>query len=99
MSTHPAIVTSPAGRKFDTTTQGTNVTLRHTDATIGTTVVVVQGGSTTTSALLAGIGDAIGDALLALVKVMTCQMQTTTTVEVGSDGKISKVITTTTCVH
>jgi hypothetical protein len=94
----PAIVTSPTGRKFDTTTQGKNVTLRHTDAKTGTTIVVVQGGATTAVPLLGGIADAIGDALMALVKVMTCKMETTTTVEVGSDGRVSKVTTTTKCV-
>ena len=41
--------------------------------------------------------DAVGDAVLAVIKVMTCRMETTTTVNVGPNGQITSVVTTTRC--
>ena len=99
-------VAGPRGSKYTAVFRGKSTILTSL-ADPHETIVITGGaggggGSTTAelsvSGILGGIGDALLDALGALKKLVSCQPVTTTTVNVGSDGKITSVTTTTTCV-
>lgn len=92
----PSTIMSRQGRQFLTAVEGGSVTLTSLERSSNT--IIVQGGATpTTVPLLAGIVDAIGDALLAVVKIMGRRMKTTTTVTCNDKGLVEKIETVTEC--
>jgi hypothetical protein len=89
--------TSPGGRHFRAVVVGKNLMIMDAQKNDGNTIIV-EGGGTTSIALIGGIVDAIGEAILAVIKIMTCHMKTTTTVTCDKNGVVQKIETTTECV-
>ena len=95
-----ATVKTPGGASFDANRTANGTILVSTGADGDRNTIVVQGGPTDGTAeldILGGIGDGILAILGAAKKLLGCTMTTTTTVNVGADGKVSSVVTTTTC--
>lgn len=96
-------INGPKGMKFLATVHGNNTTL--TSAADPNQTIILHlpppGGGVTADVSVSGVIGAIGDGLVealgALKKILSCNPVTTTTVNVGSDGKITSVVTTTAC--
>jgi hypothetical protein len=99
-------IAGPRRTKFTGVVHGNSATL--TSASDPNQTIVIHlpppsgGGSTTTDLSISGIlgvlGDGLMEALRALKGLVSCTPVTTTTVNVGSDGKVTSVVTTTSCV-
>lgn len=95
-----ALKSLPLGKHtFDVVTNGTTAIL--TMPSDPHTTIVVTGVSPadlSISGVLSGISDGLLAALGALKKVLGCTPKTTTTVNVGTDGKVTSVVTETSCI-
>jgi hypothetical protein len=92
----PESFTTPGGNELSAVTTPGRATL--TNASGDT--IVVTGPTTidvTVSAVLGAIGDAVVSALKDLGGILSCTPTTITEVNLGSDGKVTSVHTTTTC--
>lgn len=96
-------IAGPHGTKFVATVHGNNTTLT-SPADPNQTIVIhlpPPGSGITADVSVSGIIGAIGDGLMealgALKKILSCNPVTTTTVNVGSDGKVTSIVTTTAC--
>jgi hypothetical protein len=91
------IITSPQGNQFQGIMTGDD-RLVLTSAAVGTVVVTGPGViDVSVSGVLGSIGDAILDALAKIKSIISCTPITTTTVNVGSNGQVTSITTTTTC--
>ena len=87
-------ITSSRGNRFQVLSTGsTHTMISETDPN---NHIIVIGDPGFAELSFSGIGDAIGDAIKAIIQIMTCKPMTTTTVETHKDGTV-KVTTTTTC--
>ena len=97
----PKTLKTPAGSSVDVLHSTTGSVLDGALAEgSGRLTIVVHGGHEDGVAMdiLGGIWDAVVAVVSKLKEVLSCTPVTTTTVNVGSDGKVSSVVTTTTCV-
>jgi hypothetical protein len=97
-------IAGPKGTKFAAVTHGNSTTLTTANDPNQTIVVNLPpaGSGTATadvsiSGILGGIGDGLLEVLGALKKVMSCTPTTKTTVNVGSNGQVTSIVTETTC--
>lgn len=89
------VVTSPRGNQFLAVVTGNSAELVNAKHHDGNRIIV--NGGTLAVPLLGGIVDGIGDALGAFAKLMTCKLQTTTTVTCNDKGVVQSIVTTTGC--
>ena len=92
-------ITTRGGLRFDTIRHGNSVTLvSHADPNQN---VIVTGPVTmdlSVGGVISGILDDIAGALKALKGILSCTPTQTTQVTVGSDGKVTGITVTNTCV-
>jgi hypothetical protein len=97
-------IAGPKGTKFTAVTHGNSTTLTSANDPNQTIVVNLPppgSGTKTIDVSVSGIIDTIGNGLLevlgALKKVLSCTPTTKTTVNVGSNGQVTSIVTETTC--
>jgi len=93
-------ITTPGGNSFEAHGIANGAFLVSTSADGDGNTIVVQGDTGGTAEfpdILGAVGDGVMGILKAAKDLLGCKMTTTTTVNVGPDGKITSVVTTTTC--